>query len=34
LKFTATPAEVVRRAPTLGEHDADAVIDEWSTVED
>jgi crotonobetainyl-CoA:carnitine CoA-transferase CaiB-like acyl-CoA transferase len=35
LKFTATPAEVARRAPILGEYEADTIIDEWqrSTVE-
>jgi crotonobetainyl-CoA:carnitine CoA-transferase CaiB-like acyl-CoA transferase len=29
LKLTRTPAEVGRRAPTLGEHDVDAVIAGW-----
>jgi crotonobetainyl-CoA:carnitine CoA-transferase CaiB-like acyl-CoA transferase len=35
VKFTRTPAEVTRRAPTLGEYDVDAIIDDWhqSTVE-
>jgi crotonobetainyl-CoA:carnitine CoA-transferase CaiB-like acyl-CoA transferase len=35
LKFTRTPAEVTRRAPTLGEDDADWIIADWrqSTVE-
>jgi crotonobetainyl-CoA:carnitine CoA-transferase CaiB-like acyl-CoA transferase len=30
LKFTATPAQVARRAPTLGEEDVDAVIARWA----
>ena len=36
LKFAATPAQVTRRAPTLGEYDTDSIIEEWdeSTVED
>jgi crotonobetainyl-CoA:carnitine CoA-transferase CaiB-like acyl-CoA transferase len=34
VKFTRTPAPVRRRAPMLGEHDADAIIAAWqSTVE-
>jgi crotonobetainyl-CoA:carnitine CoA-transferase CaiB-like acyl-CoA transferase len=35
VKLTRTPAEVTRRAPTLGEYDVDAIIDDWrnSTVE-
>ena len=35
MKFTRTPAEVGRRAPTLGEDDVDAIIAGWaeSTVE-
>ena len=35
VKFTRTPAEVGRRAPTLGEDDVDAIIAGWaeSTVE-
>jgi crotonobetainyl-CoA:carnitine CoA-transferase CaiB-like acyl-CoA transferase len=35
VKLTRTPAEIGRRAPTLGEYDVDAVIDAWreSTVE-
>jgi crotonobetainyl-CoA:carnitine CoA-transferase CaiB-like acyl-CoA transferase len=34
VKFTRTPTDVGRRAPTLGEHDVDAVLAEWqSTVE-
>ena len=31
LKFTRTPTDVGRRAPTLGEHDVDAVLAEWQS---
>ena len=31
IKFTETPAPVSERAPTLGEHDPDAVRREWSS---
>jgi crotonobetainyl-CoA:carnitine CoA-transferase CaiB-like acyl-CoA transferase len=31
VKFTRTPTDVGRRAPTLGEHDVDAVLAEWQS---
>jgi len=34
VKFTRTPTEVGRRAPTLGEHDVDAVLAEWQSTVD
>jgi crotonobetainyl-CoA:carnitine CoA-transferase CaiB-like acyl-CoA transferase len=32
VKFTRTPTDVGRRAPTLGEHDVDAVLTEWQSI--
>jgi crotonobetainyl-CoA:carnitine CoA-transferase CaiB-like acyl-CoA transferase len=29
VKFSRTPAEVIRRAPLLGEDDADTIIERW-----
>jgi crotonobetainyl-CoA:carnitine CoA-transferase CaiB-like acyl-CoA transferase len=34
VKFTRTPTDVGRRAPTLGEHDVDAVLAEWQSTVD
>ena len=34
VKFTRTPTDVGRRAPTLGEHDVDAVLAEWRSTVD
>ena len=34
VKFTRTPTNVGRRAPTLGEHDVDAVLAEWRSTVD